>query len=221
MKTEVLIFIAHLLQLRLISFFIFSYSALFIAHLLQLRLISFFIFSYSALFIAHLLQLRLISFFIFSYSAHFIAHLLQLRLISFFIFFYSATTHLLLCRLFSSWTFSCVAYFHSTYSPTALKEIRRRGKKMPFWKNPVGQKKLIEKKINWTCILYNGLTGTYYIVIICLALMKKCVLHRGRRHITTAWRIAPNEINLSLPQLTIGQMQKTSRSLLSKQKETD
>jgi hypothetical protein len=87
--------------------------------------------------------------------------------------------------------------------------------------NAVGQKNLILKKSTEHCILYTSRTGTCYSVIICLALKKKCVLHRGRRHITTAWRIAPNEINLSLPQLTIGQMQKTSRSLLSKQKETD
>jgi hypothetical protein len=118
---------------------------------------------------------------------------------------------LLLWRIISFHVFTYNTYLHSRPShatPIIIPERKSSGTEKPNL-----------KKSTEHCIL--GLTGTYYSVIISLALKKNCVLHRGRSHITTAWRIAPNEINLSLPQLTIGQMQKTPRSLLSKRKETD
>ncbi len=107
---------------------------------------------------------------------------------------------LLLWRIFSFHVFSYNTYLHSRPShatPIIIPERKSSGTEKPNI-----------KKSTEHCILYNGLTGTYYSVIICLALKKKCVLHRGRRHITTALRIAPNELNLSLPQLTLGQMKK-------------
>jgi hypothetical protein len=91
------------------------------------------------IFIWRLLLRRIFSLSAFSYDANY--HLAHAPSASIFI------PRILLWRLFSLCVISYDADLHSAHSPTALKEKRRRGKKITLWKIPKGSKMQIFEKI--------------------------------------------------------------------------
>ncbi len=121
---------------------------------------------------------------------------LRLRLFSFPVFSQNAYLHyapsphapifiprILLRRLFSLCVISYDAYIHSAHSPTALKEKRRRGKKMTLKKNSYGTKNANFRK---NPLKHSQMTLKEHFTefIFCLYLKKKCILRCRRRRRT-------------------------------------
>jgi hypothetical protein len=86
-------------------------------------------------------------------------------------------------RRFSFRAFSYDAYFHSAHSPTALKEKRRRGKKMTLKKIPMEPKMLIFEK---NPLKHSQMTLKEHFTefVFCLSLKTKCILRCRRRRRT-------------------------------------
>jgi hypothetical protein len=101
-------------------------------------------FPITLIFIQRLRLRRIFSFSAFSYDAYFqSAHSPNAPIF---------IPRLLLWNLFSLCVISYDAYLHSAHSPTALKEKRRRGKKITLWKIPKGPKMQISEKIRWNTV---------------------------------------------------------------------